>query len=135
MSEKWERWGVAEADILKKHYFSMPKHELMPLLPGRTWKAITGAADRFGFSRKRSIPMTEAALALLRTRLSIARSLRDGAPFAGCTHTAESKIAISVSNLHTRGHTIAAIAERNGIAEAAVEEILKKRDERNKIKR
>ena len=131
MPEKWERWALEELAILKKHYTSMPRDELLALLPGRTWKAITGAADRFGVPRNRDIAMSDANRAAMHVRLCIARASRTGAPFAGCTHTAESKMAISVSNLHTRGYTIAAIAERNGIAAAAVEEILKKREQRN----
>ena len=132
MSEKWERWMLEELAILKKCYTTMPRDDLLTLLPGRTWKAITGAADRFGVPRNRDIAMSDANRAAMHTRLSIARGLRDGPPFAGCTHTPEARRAISVSNLHTRGHTIAAIAERHGIAEAAVKEILKKREERNK---
>ena len=135
MAEKWERWALAEIAIMKKHYLNMPRDELKQLLPGRTWKAITGAADRYGFARNRDIPMSEAETAAMRARLSLARASRTDAPFAGHHHTAEGKVAISVSNLHARGHSIADIAKRNGIAEEEVKKIIEEREERSNRKR
>ena len=32
MTEKWERWTIPEIAILKKHYYNMPRNELMQLL-------------------------------------------------------------------------------------------------------
>ena len=127
MPEKWERWGKEEIAIMKKHYPDMPRNELKQLLPGRTWKAIKGAADRFGFARNRDIPMSDANRAAMHVRLCIARASRTGAPFAGKHHTADAKLAISVSNLHARGHSIADIAQRNRIAEKEVKKMLEER--------
>ena len=127
MAEKWERWAVAEIAVMKKHYATSPRKKLLQLLPGRTWKAIKGAADRFGFARNRDIPMSEAETAALHARLSLARASRTDAPFAGHHHTAEGKVAISVSNLHARGHSIADIALRNCIAEKEVKKRIKER--------
>jgi AraC-like DNA-binding protein len=135
MSEKWGRWMVAELRILKKHYPNMPRDDLMQLLPGRTWKAITDAAERYGFHRNSDIPKTEAEIAAMRVRLSIARASRTGPPFAGNHHTADAKLAISVSNLHARGHSIADIAKRNGIAEKEVKKIIEEREERSNRKK
>jgi len=127
MAEKWERWCTAEVEILKEHYSNMPRGDLMQLLPGRTWKAIMDAAERYGPHRDCDIPKTEAEMAAMRVRLSIARASRTGPPFAGKHHDADAKLAISVSNLHARGHSIADIAKRNGIAEKEVEKMIKER--------
>ena len=127
MPEKWERWGKEEIAIMDKHYADTPRNELKQLLPGRTWKAIKGAADRFGFARNRDIPMSDANRAAMHVRLCIARASRTGAPFAGKHHTADAKLAISVSNLHARGHSIADIAQRNRIAEKEVKKMLEER--------
>ena len=127
MTEKWERWSIAEVAILKRHYPNMPRADLMQLLPGRTWKAITGAAHRYGFSRNGDITQTPEQKAAMLAHLDIARGLRTGPPFAGKHHSADAKLAISVSNLHARGHSIAAIAKRNGIAEAEVKKMIEER--------
>ena len=127
MTEKWERWTREEIAIMKKHYPDMPRNELMQLLPGRTWKAITGAAHRYGFSRNGDITQTPEQKAAMLARLDIARGLRTGPPFAGKHHSAEAKLAISVSNLHARGHSIADIAQRNRIAEKEVKKMLEER--------
>lgn len=105
----------------------MSRDELMKLLPGRTWKAITDAAERFGFVRDSNTPKSEAEEAAMRVRLSIARAARTGPPFAGKHHDAEGKLHISVSNLHARGHSIADIAKRNGIAEKEVKKLIEER--------
>ena len=110
----------------------MSRDELMKLLPGRTWKAITDAAERFGFVRDSNTPKSEAEEAAMRVRLSIARAARTGPPFAGKHHSAEGKLHISVGNLHARGHSNAAIAQRNGTAEQEVKKILEKRKKRRK---
>lgn len=104
----------------------------MQLLPGRTWKAITGAAGRFGFVRGSNIPKSEAETAAMLSQMGVARAARIGPPFAGRHHSAEGKLHISVGNLHARGHSIAAIAKRNGIAEKEVKKILEKRKKRRK---
>ena len=134
MTEKWERWNKEELAILKKYYPNMPREGLMRLLPGRTWKAIMGAAERFGFHRNRSIPKSKEEKAALRAKMSTARGNRTEEPFAGQHHTADAKLHISVANLHARGHTIAAIAERNGIAEKEVVKIIENKKEENKKK-
>ena len=98
----------------------------MQLLPGRTWRAIRHIAEKQKVRRNGYvIPKSAEQIAALHTRLSIARQNRTEQPFAGNHHTADAKLHISVANLHARGHTIAAIAERNCIAEAEVEKILK----------
>lgn len=130
MSEKWERWNREELAILKKHYSDMPREDIMRLLPGRTWRSIVHQAEtqkihrpHYGATRNKKY------LAELHTTLSNARQNRASgyAPFAGKHHTADAKLHISVSNLHTRGHSIADIAERNGIPEKEVREIIEKR--------
>ncbi len=44
-------WSDAELKILQKHYETTTKDELLAMLPGRSWKAIRGAAIRQGLSR------------------------------------------------------------------------------------
>ena len=127
MTEKWERWTREEIAILKQHYSNMPRADLMQRLPGRTWRAIMGAAERYDFHRNRSIPKSEGQKAALHAKMSIARGNRIGQPFADKHHSADAKLAISVSNLHARGHSVADIAWRNGIAEAEVKKIIKER--------
>ena len=83
-----------------------------------------GAAERYDFHRNRSIPKSKEQIAALHAKMSTARSNRTQQPFAGKHHTADAKLAISVSNLHARGHSIADIAKRNRIAEAEVEKII-----------
>lgn len=126
---------TVEITIMKKHYADMPRDELKQLLPGRTWKAITGAADRYGFVRNRDIPMSEAEEAAMLSQMTLARASRTAPPFAGKHHSADAKLAISIANLHARGHCIAAIADRNGIAEKEVKKILKERGSKRRNKR
>ena len=128
MSEKWERWNKEELSTLEKHYPDTQRKRLMRLLPGRTWKAIMGAAERYDIHRNRDdIPKTKKQKASLHAKMCIARQNRTDAPFAGKHHTAEAKLRISVSNLHTRGHSIADIATRVGIAKKEVKKILDNR--------
>ena len=129
MSEKWERWGKEETRTLKKHYPNTPRDELTQLLPGRGWRSICRAAERHGLHRKHyGAQRTKQFLEELHDKLSIAR--QDRKPFAGCRHSLEARISISVSNLYTRGHSIADIAERKDITEKEVEKIIEKKNER-----
>lgn len=128
MAEKWERWTTPEVVILKKHYPNTPRDELLRDLPGRTWNSIGHAAEKHKIRRNwRDIPLNEDEAAAILSQMTLARASRTAPPFAGNRHTAEAKLAISVSNLHARGHCIAAIADRNGIAEKEVKRILKER--------
>ena len=128
MTEKWERWALAELTILKKHYPDMPRDDLMELLPGRTWRAIGHIAEKQKVHRNGYvIPKSAKQAAALHAKLSTARGNRTEQPFAGKHHTADAKLAISASNLHARGHSIADIAVRNRIAEGEVEKILANR--------
>jgi len=128
MVEKWERWNKEELATLKEHYPDMPRKRLMRLLPGRTWKAIMGAAERYVVRRNRDdVPKTKKQKAALHAKMCTARQNRTDAPFGGKHHTADAKLHISVSNLHTRGHSIADIAMRVGIAKKEVKKILDNR--------
>ena len=128
MTEKWERWTKAELITLKKHYPDMPRNELMQLLPGRTWGGIGHQAVKQEVRRNGYIiPKSAKQAAALHAKLSTARSNRTEQPFAGKHHTADAKLAISASNLHARGYSIADIAVRNRIAEGEVEKILANR--------
>lgn len=121
MTEKWERWNKEEMAILKKHYPDMPRDDLMQLLPGRTWRSIGHQAEKQEIRRNGYIiPKSAKQAAALHAKLSTARSNRTEQPFAGKHHTADAKLAISASNLHARGHSIADIAVRNRIAEKEV---------------
>ena len=123
MVEAWERWNKEEIRILKKYYSNMPRDELIQLLPGRAWRNICRAAEKRGMHRKHYATLrSEQFLKELHSKLSIAR--RNRKPFAGCHHSSEAKLRISVSNLFTRGHSIADIAERKGITEKEVKKIL-----------
>ena len=126
MVEAWERWNKEELAILKKHYPNMPRDELIQLLPGRAWRNICRAAENRGLHRKHYATLrSEQFLKELHNKLSIAR--RNRKPFAGCHHSSEAKLRISVSNLFTRGHGIADIAKRKGITEKEVKKILEER--------
>lgn len=126
MSEAWERWNKKENRILKKHYPNTPRDELIQLLPGRGWRSICRAAEKRGIHRKHyGTQRSEQFLKGLHDKLSIARQNRK--PFAGCHHSLESKLGISVSNLFTRGHSIADIAKRKDITENEVREIIGKK--------
>ena len=127
MSIKWERWNTNELTILKVHSPNAPREDIMHLLPGRPWRGIVNQAGKQKIHRPHYGTVRSAEyLAELHTTLSTARTNRtDGyAPFAGKQHSAESKLHISVSNLHARGHSIADIAERNRIAEKEVVKII-----------
>ena len=126
MTEKWERWNKEELHILKKYYPNMPRDNLMQLLPGRSWRAVGHAAEKHKLHRGHDIPKTEEEKVALHTKMSIARGKRAEEPFAGKHHTAETKLAISVTNLFVRGHGITDIAHRKGITKAEVERIIKK---------
>ena len=131
MSEKWERWALAELAILKKHYPDMPRDDLMQLLPGRTWRSIGHQAEKQEVHRNGYvIPKSAKQAAALHAKLSTARCNRTDEPFAGNHHSADAKLRISVSNLHTRGHSIADIAVRNRIAEKEVVKIIGERKEK-----
>ena len=126
MSEKWERWNKEELSTLEKHYPDMPRKRLMRLLPGRTWGAIYHIAEQQEVHRNRyAVPLSKKEKKALCAKF--ARGNRTKQPFADKHHTADAKLRISVSNLHTRGHSIADIAERNGIAEKEVKKILDNR--------
>ena len=126
MSEKWERWNKEETRTLKKHYPNMPRDDLIRLLPGRPWRSICRAAEKRGLHRKHYGTLrSKQFLKGLHDKLSIAR--QDRKPFAGCRHSLEAKISISVSNLHTRGHSIADIAERKDITEKEAKRIIEKK--------
>lgn len=130
MVQKWERWNKAELAILKESYPKMPREDIMQLLSGRTWRTICNTANAYGIARPRyTIPRSKQYLEFLHDRLSIARRSRTAgyAPFAGNHHSADAKLAISVSNLYTRGHSIKDIAKRNGITEKEVGKILEKK--------
>ena len=136
MAEKWERWTREEIAILRRCYSNMPRADLMQLLPGRTWCAIYHIAEKQKLHRNwRDIPLSEEEIVALHTRLSIARGNRTGAPFAGKHHSAEGKLHLSVGILHAFGHSIAAIAKRNGIAEKEVKKIIEEREERSNRKK
>jgi len=136
MTEKWERWTITEIAILKQHYSNMPRDDLMQRLPGRTWRAIYHIAEKQKVHRNwRDIPLSEEEIVALHARMSTARGNRIGQPFAGNHHTADAKLAISVSNLHARGHSIADIAKRNGIAEKEVKKLIEEREERSNRKK
>jgi len=127
MSEKWERWYKKEYAILKMHYSTMPRKELMQLLPGRTWRAIGHIAnEKLRLNRSHDIPKSEEEKAALHTKMSIGRGKRIVQPFAGKHHTAETRVAISVSGLYIRGHSIKDIANRKDISEKEVVKIIKK---------
>ena len=129
MVEAWERWNKEELAILKKHYPNMPCDNLMRLLPGRTWRAICHVAEKQEIHRPRyGTTRSEEYLTELHTTLSIARTNRTSgyAPFVGKHHSAEAKLAISVSNLFIRGHSIKDIAKRKHITETKVKEIIEK---------
>ena len=135
MTEKWQRWTIEEYTIVEKHYPNFPRDDLMRLLPGRTWRAIGDFAEKQKIHRNRhNVPLSEEEKKILCTKLSIARSKRSGPPFAGKHHSAETKLTISVSNLHTRGHSIADIAQRNGIVKEKVMAIIEGREERKMSK-
>ena len=125
MVEAWERWNKEELHILKKCYPNMPRDDLTRLLPGRGWRSICRAAEKRELHRKHyGTQRSEQFLEELHDKLSIARQNRK--PFAGCHHSLEAKISISVSNLFTRGHSIADIAERKDITEKEVRGIIEK---------
>ena len=135
MVQKWQRWNREELAILKVHYPNASRKDIMRLLPGRTWRSIVHQAEtqkihrpHYGATRNKEY------LAELHTTLSNARQNRMSghAPFAGSHHSSEAKLAISVSNLHTRGHCNADIAARNGISEKEVKELLEKRGKKKK---
>ena len=131
MSEKWERWNNEELAILKESYPNAPREDIMRLLPGRTWRAIVHQAEIQEVHRPHYGTVRSAEyLAELHTTLSTARANRTSghAPFAGKRHSAESKLHISVSNLHARGYSIADIAVRNRIAEKEVAKIIEVRN-------
>lgn len=129
MSEKWERWNKEENRILKKHYPNTPRDELIQLLPGRGWRSICRAAEKRGLHRKHyGTQRSEQFLEELHDKLSIARKNRK--PFAGCHHSPEAKINISVSNLFTRGHSIVDIAKRKDITEKGIRKIIEGRGEK-----
>ena len=126
MVEAWERWNKEELATLKKYYSNMPRDELIQLLPGRAWRNICRAAEKRGLHRKHYATLrSEQFLKELHNKLSIARKNRK--PFAGCHHSSEAKLRISVSNLFTRGHDIGDIAERKSITERGVKKILEKK--------
>ena len=128
MSVKWERWNREELHILKTCYPNMPRDDLIRLLPGRGWRSICRAAEKRKIHRKHyGTQRSEQFLEELHNKLSIARQNRK--PFAGCRHSLEAKISISVSNLFARGHSIANIAKRKGITEKEVKVILEKKNE------
>ena len=135
MSYKWERWNKEELAILKKHYPNMPRDDLMKLLPGRTWRAISHQAEKQEIHRSRyGSTRSKEYLAELHIILSTARTNRiDGhAPFTGRQHNSAAKLAISVSNLYARFHCVADIAALKGITEKEVRDIIEKRDKKRK---
>ena len=127
MSEKWERWGKEEIRTLKKHYPNTPRDELIQLLPGRGWRSICRVAEKRGLHRKHyGTQRSEQFLKELHDKLSIARQGRK--PFAGCRHSLEAKISISVSNLSARNHSVADISKRTGVSESKIQIILNKKN-------
>ena len=125
MSEKWERWNKEELHILKTCYPNMPRDDLTRLLPGRGWRSICRAAEKRELHRKHyGTQRSEQFLKELHNKLSIARKNRK--PFAGCHHTKESKLAISVSNLYARFNCVADISALKGITEKEVRGIIEK---------
>lgn len=132
MTRKWERWRLEEVEILKEHYPKTHKDKLLGLLPGRTWRSIGHQAEKQEIYRPHYGTLrSKEYLVELHTTLSNARQNRTSgyAPFAGKHHSIEAKQAISISNLHTRGHNIADIAKRNGIAKEKVMAIIERRKE------
>jgi len=133
MSEKWERWSKEELAILKEHYPISSREVVLELLLGRTWRAICNTAQKHEIRRPRygTVRSTD-YLKSLHDKLSTARRNRTGgyAPFAGNHHSADAKLRISVSNLHTRGHSIAEIVRRKGIADGDVKGIIKERSKK-----
>ena len=130
MAEKWGRWYNDEVKILKEHYPKTHRDELLKLLPGRSWRAVGHAAEKYKVHRGHGIPKTEKEKAALHTKMSTARGKRAEEPFAGKHHTAETKLAISVTNLYVRGHGITDIAHRKGISKMEVKEILGEREKK-----
>ena len=131
MSEKWERWNREEVAILKKHYPSMPREELLQLLPGRAWRNICRAAEKRGIHREHyGTKRSEQFLKELHDKLSIARQNRK--PFAGCQHSPEAKLCISVSNLYAHFNCIVDIAALKGITEKEVRDIIENRGKKKK---
>lgn len=135
MSEKWARWYREELAILKKCYPNTPREDLMRLLPGRTWRAIVNQSEKQKIHRPHyGIARSKEYLAELHTTLSNARTNRTSgyAPFAGKRHSVEAKLAIGVTNLHTRGHCSEYIARAKGITEKEVGDIIENRNRKNK---
>jgi len=135
MIQKWQRWSREELAILKEHFLSMSRDGIMQLLPSRTWRAICHQASKQNLHRPHyGTVRSDKYLAMLHTTLSIARANRTSgyAPFAGKHHSADAKLAISVSNLYTRFHCVADIAALHGITEKEVRDIIERRDKNDK---
>lgn len=133
MVEKWERWSIQELTILKEHYPNTPREDILKLLSGRTWRTICNTAQKQEIHRPHyGTTRSEEYLTELHTTLSNARTNRTSgyAPFIGKHHSAEAKLAISVSNLFTGGHSIKDIAKRNYITEMKVKEIIENRNKK-----
>lgn len=54
-SDRRHLWSDAELSILKQHYETTPRSELMALLPDRTWKQIVKKAKKLGLKRDKSL--------------------------------------------------------------------------------
>jgi DNA invertase Pin-like site-specific DNA recombinase len=52
VKKKRQPWTDAEFDVVKEHYATATKDELLSLLPGRTWKAIKRKGHQLGLKRK-----------------------------------------------------------------------------------
>ena len=125
------RWDINELAILKKCYPFMSRDELMELLPGRTWRSIGHQAEKRGIHREHyGTQRSEQFLKDLHDKLSIARQNRK--PFAGCQHSPEAKLRISVSNLYAHFNCVADIAALKGITEKEVRGIIEKRGKKKK---
>jgi hypothetical protein len=129
-SYKWMRWTNAELDALGEWYYSASWEKLLKLLPGRSKTAIRGTAQRYNMHRRNDLPRDPNG-----AKISAERRKRKKQPFADHQHMPETKLRISVSNLHARGHDVAGIAEQTGIGEAEVRDMLDNRKERNRKKR
>ena len=136
MALKWERWNREELAILKEHFPNTSREDIMRLLPGRTWRAIVHQAETQEVRRPHyDTVRSKEYLAELHITLSTARTNRTSghAPFAGKRHSADAKLAISISNLHARGHSIEDIAERHWLTYPQVSRIINSRRKRKKI--
>lgn len=54
-----KQWSDEEKAILQEHYATMPRLQLMELLPDRGWDAVFHQAKEQGLSRRTGVPRSE----------------------------------------------------------------------------